>query len=79
MAEKRKLRKTSAWQRLKKRWNRKGIVEIDVDHPSYSELCCIRQGIREVLLNYPQLGPQVSTSAPPKPLYCDGQTRNSWG
>ena len=53
--------RSGAWTRLKKRWNRKGVVEVDIDHYRYQLLNCIRNGIRDLITNFPELGPKVRT------------------
>eukprot|EP00918_Siedleckia_nematoides_P069578 GHVU01151720.1.p1 GENE.GHVU01151720.1~~GHVU01151720.1.p1 ORF type:complete len:429 (-),score=32.71 GHVU01151720.1:719-1984(-) len=51
-------RKSSYWVRLNKKWKRRGVVEIDVDHHRYDVLECIRQGITSLLEDHPELGPK---------------------
>lgn len=47
--------KSSLWVRLRKRFQRRGVVEIDIDHHRYKMLNCIREGIRNLLLRHPEL------------------------
>ncbi len=55
-----KKKRKNRWGRIKKRWNRKGVVEVDIDHHRFELLNCIRDGIRDVVTNHPELGPKVS-------------------
>jgi hypothetical protein len=55
-----KTRRNNAWVRLRKRLNRKGVVEVDIDHHKYKMLNMLRTGIRDLLLNHTELGPKVS-------------------
>ena len=48
------------WKRLKKRWNRKGVVEVDIDHHRYELLNSIREAIRDLVTKHSELGPKVS-------------------
>ncbi|XP_033732639.1 phosphatidylinositol 4-phosphate 5-kinase-like protein 1 [Pecten maximus] len=50
--------KSSLWVRLRKRLQRRGVVEVDIDHHRYKMLNCIREGIRNVLLKHPGLAPK---------------------
>lgn len=54
-----KPRRSNVWVRLRKRLNRKGVVEVDVDHHRYKMLNILRQGIQDLLLNHQELGPKV--------------------
>ncbi len=53
-------KRSNYWTRLRKKWNRKGVVEIDVDHHRYDMLECIREGLRDLIVTYPELGPKVN-------------------
>ena len=48
------------WKRLKKRWNRKGVVEVDIDHHRYELLNSIREAIRDLITKQTELGPKAS-------------------
>ena len=48
------------WKRVKKRWNRKGVVEVDIDHHRYELLNAIREAIQDLISNHSELGPKVS-------------------
>ena len=52
-------KRSAYWRRVKKKWNRKGVVEIDVDNEKYVLLNCIREGLKDLLQNHPELGPKV--------------------
>ena len=46
--------KSNRWRRMWKRWKRKGVVEIDIDHHRHKLLECIREGIQDLFKNHPQ-------------------------
>ncbi|OWF48586.1 phosphatidylinositol 4-phosphate 5-kinase-like protein 1 [Mizuhopecten yessoensis] len=50
--------KSNLWVRLRKRLQRRGVVEVDIDHHRYKMLNCIREGIRNLLLKHPELRPK---------------------
>ncbi|XP_071154628.1 phosphatidylinositol 4-phosphate 5-kinase-like protein 1 [Mytilus edulis] len=53
-----KPRRSNAWVRLRKHLNRKGVVEVDMDHHRFKMLNMLRKGIQDLMLNHKELGPK---------------------
>ena len=53
--------KAGLWTRLKQRWRKHGVVEIDESHHRFGVLSCIKEAIKDVVVSHPELGPKVSS------------------
>ena len=48
------------WDYVRRKLRRRGVVEVNKNHPHNDTLEAVQVGIRKILIEYPELGAKVS-------------------
>lgn len=63
----RSLVNNNKWVKLWKKWQRKDVVLVNDNHRRYRALGCVKEGVRDLFNNHPELGAKVRIYH----LYCE--------